>query len=533
MLLYCSLIVFLLSYRCFAQYRQGTAEYKQAWLQGTATLLNEIESNPDVQYIFDPDSALIDNTFYVNNFPLPEEYRISIAIDPCRYLPYNCCMNVFGTPEYTSLIDNGLEAERQVKYAVLGDESAVQINYQSVFEDASLVPVTEIRAADDDAVIDLSCERLGSPEIYCYGKNYAFRRSSFRPNCTDNNITLNSLSGCQSPVDGSYHRHCVQIGYSQNAFIGQCQGEDLSECGTYLEVHMVQGSPYQKESDVIADVLLDTRNVSGMYTTMLPLTWMGNHSKVLCSYTETFLRVGSIVYILPTAPRCCCPIPATPSARGGSFFCPKGASGDGPFAAYSKSIADNILVDSLQRTYPFCQNDLYGADRLMCSRLGVHDRRYFTVNCSASRQLISNRLTSYGSEDLFGFDYPGQCPYFKGCAMAANGKCFGTDYEFTFIGRVGRVVSLDSSGAVPFAMVTFNDGRTVYKIEQQYIQLEYRKKSMYEVWWVLRTKTSRVVQKRKGFNVTSPRCTFDLTNNRYFPFAKLDSEGKQLDSAYF
>ena len=28
--------------------------------------------------------------------PLPEDYRISILLDPCRLLTYNCCVNAFG-----------------------------------------------------------------------------------------------------------------------------------------------------------------------------------------------------------------------------------------------------------------------------------------------------------------------------------------------------------------------------------------------------------------------------------------------------
>jgi hypothetical protein len=72
---------------------------------------------------------------------------------------------------------------------------------------------------------------------------------------------------------------CVAVGYAQNAFVGMC-GIDDPNCGTYLEVHMPQGSPYQTQSEIIAEVKIDQRNVSGVYTTVLPTTWMGNQSKV-------------------------------------------------------------------------------------------------------------------------------------------------------------------------------------------------------------------------------------------------------------
>jgi hypothetical protein len=72
---------------------------------------------------------------------------------------------------------------------------------------------------------------------------------------------------------------CFAVGYTQSAFIGLCGTSDPN-CGTYLEVHMVEGSPYQPQSAIIAEVKLDQRNVTGVYTTALPTTWMQNDTKV-------------------------------------------------------------------------------------------------------------------------------------------------------------------------------------------------------------------------------------------------------------
>ena len=51
--------------------------------------------------------------------------------------------------------------------------------------------------------------------------------------------------------------------------------------------------------------------------------------------------------------------------------------------------------------------------------------------------------------------------------------------------------------------------------------------------WVVRSPTSRVVQKRKGFNITSPQCTFDKKNNRYFPWAELNYNDEPLVSTEY
>lgn len=54
-------------------------------------------------------------------------------------------------------------------------------------------------------------------------------------------------------------------------------------------------------------------------------------------------------------------------------------------------------------------------------------------------------------------------------------------------------------------------------------------KSMYEIWWVKRTRSKFIVEKRKGFNVTSPGCTFDIVNDRYFPWSQLNATGHPID----
>ncbi|CAM9745064.1 unnamed protein product, partial [Choristocarpus tenellus] len=49
------------------------------------------------------------------------------------------------------------------------------------------------------------------------------------------------------------------------------------------------------------------------------------------------------------------------------------------------------------------------------------------------------------------------------------------------------------------------------------------------VWWVQRTRYNFRVQMRKPFTVTSPTCTFDITNDRYLPYAMLDSDNNPRD----
>ena len=387
------------------------------------------------------------------------------------------------------------------------------MNYNLVLEDSVLISDSFRRKADDEAYLDEDCEGLGDPHSYCLGKRYAKRRFELSPACVDNNSSLNTLNGCYD-IYGNYSTYCTQIAYTQNAFIGLCGSEykDSNHCGTYLEIHMLQGSPYHAQRDIIAEVKLNTRNVSGYYTTAISTHWMGDPKKVLCSYTEDFIRIGSTVYIEKNAPVCCCPQAYQSFRRTGSFMCPVGAGGSGPYAGYMKSTAHLIQRDTDLSTYPYCRSGLLEPDVYMCSVYDAASGRHYTRKCEP---VVNVTDKYYSSPDLVGEEYIGVCPYFDNCALSRTGVCNADDFRFTFIGRVGRVVAYDDTPITPVVSVTFNDGRTSYDIEEDTLKLE-KTMSMYEVWWVQRTRSERVVEKRKGFNITEPTCTFDTVNDRYF-----------------
>jgi hypothetical protein len=518
-----------------SQYRYGEDKYIEAMNVAETELTDQIlDAHEELAVHVDPYSVLLPNNDYRFHYPLSEEYRIQMIIDPCRGHtdPISCCVNVYGSPEYPKLIVSGHTQERVVAYSVLGNETEVQLNYELVYEDTSAISTAATRTPDDDELHDTACNGIGDPYSWCYGKNYAYKKSSLRPACMDNNQSLNALDDCYG-IDGSVNSRCVQVGYSQNAFVGTCLDDSDPHCGTFIEVHSIQGTPYSTQDDVIADVRIASREVSGFTTTVLPLSWMGSSNKVLCSYTESYIRVGSIVYVLPRmqyTPTCCCPKPFKPSTRVGSVQCPKGPNGGGAFAFKIQNMAQTITVDTNVLAYPYCNIDLTSTyDSMLCSVYDKEDRRHYVRQCD--NVTLDSSGSYYVSLDLDGLDYAGVCPYFPSCALTIDdGKCRGEDLVYTFQGRVGRVTAVDDAALIPTVMVTFNDGRTSYLFNKDMVTLETYK-SMYELWWVLRTPTEFVVQKRKGFNVTEPACTFDTVNNRYFPYAVLDDDGNPLDSS--
>ena len=256
--------------------------------------------------------------------------------------------------EYPSLIKPNLETERVMRYDVLGSESEVQMNYQRVYEDGTIVSSTDSRYVDDESVFDITCIDKDDPYDYCGGKNHRYVKSKLRPPCSDNNSTLNSLSGCTYP-NGTKSTKCVQIGYNQNAYIALCDSKfNDPPCGTYIEIHMPLGTLYRSEATVISQVAIDQFNVSGVYTTVIPLTFENDPNRVLCAYQENYLRVGTTVYILPSSPTCCCPKVYLPVTKLGSFRCPTGVTGSGPFCVTPKTLTDVLSIDAGVLSYPYC-----------------------------------------------------------------------------------------------------------------------------------------------------------------------------------
>lgn len=274
-------------------------------------------------------------------------------------------MNIFGTPEYPSLRNPNLESNRLNPIDVLASEDEIMARYNLVLEDGDTIALSAIRRADDDYYLAPECVALYNPYTYCLGKRFGARVSSLKPRCVDNNSSLNTLAGCVSPT-GKVMEKCAAIAYTQNAFIGLCGGDyaDNDHCGTFIEIHMRHGSPYQAETDIIAEVKLETRNVTGYYTTVIPMTWMGDPNRVLCAYYEDYFRVGSIVFINPEAPRCCCPPLYDPSSRVGSFVCPigTGSSQNGPLARHVTTTAGFLSRDENIPLYPWCRSGLNDPD---------------------------------------------------------------------------------------------------------------------------------------------------------------------------
>ena len=356
------------------------------------------------------------------------------------------------------------------------------------------------RRADDILFTDESCVRLRDPHMACIADRFAAARSKMMPPCSDNNQTVDSTLDCYTTA-GKMKTHYMQVSYSQNSYIYVCGGDFAHDdhCGTYLEIHKANGTPYDDEAMVLSDVKITSPVTNGMQTTTLPLLYKGDPSRILCSYEEIHIQVGSMVRVNSNAPSCCCPPWLSPirTSKIEAFFCPKRqwSKDGGPFAPALKLLEEQYADDEFQQSFPW---SFFGRSRegyrhvftkvnllmTMCPSLDEAERDI--VVCTQERVFADDDIPNsdprrcmpslevendgrYSSVDLSGMYY-NACPYgntFEGCGLAQspNKDCHEKDHHFTFKDEIGKVVHVPDNPDDEYG-VSFNDARSVYWLQE-------------------------------------------------------------------
>ena len=527
-----------------AQFVVNAAQYEREIVQGEEELRDEL--NPELD---DPVST------YREAPPSPSDYKITLLINPCGAngthgglggipLGWDCCRGSYGAGEY-ALIDAGaqifspqgvpfIKGLQISPWSQLALPDEVAHNVKLVDEDFNPIPWKDSRRAADETTIDPRCNRLRSPYPDCLDYRSRAVKSNLRPACSDNNQTVDATLDCYT-LDGKRNANCMQVGFAQTALIHQCGGifANHPDCGTFLEIH--RASPYDDENTILAETRITGRGDGTTNTTVLPLTYKADPTRILCNYQESRIRIGSMVRINSNAAVCCCPQTYRDSTKRGSFFCPRRPGGrDGPLATTPKTLQEQLVVDEREAAYPLCHNHDEDEDVLMCSKplsapFATHGA--YTFPCGEVALGDDGR---YGSADLEG-RYDGICPNgksFSPCAKAFEGtiECLEGDRRMSFQDEIGKVVNIiydDDDSEKDIYQVSFNDGRTKYSFalhELDMINLD----NTYELWYVQRNRFEKVIKKKKVFRVIWPPCSFDSVNNQFFPYAQLDENGKPM-----
>jgi len=98
------------------------------------------------------------------------------------------------------------------------------------------------------------------------------------PTCWNWNASVIGGVNCRAPLDGSPLPLCLELGYTQNAYIVDCGGPwaGSEHCGTYLEIHR----PGRWEK--LGESRLVNLATSGYRMTVISTTYKKDSSKSLC-----------------------------------------------------------------------------------------------------------------------------------------------------------------------------------------------------------------------------------------------------------
>ena len=465
---------------------------------------------------------------------------IRMMINPCgsngthgglggRALGYDCCNGGFGRGEYGIPINDEVRALQISPGQFLAHHDEVFHNIKLVNEIGEKIPRELVSRPNDETIFDESCRGLRKPHLSCYADRLRAVKSKTIAPCSDNNQTVDATLSCSSS-DGKRLPHCMQVGFSSSAFVPVCGGDyaEDDECGSWIEIHRLNGTPYSNETTPLAEVKITQADATSMLVTTMPLTYRGQPNRVLCNYQEVKAREGTMVRIARHSPICCCPPRFGERSQQGSYFCPQAPNGRfGPFAPAPKNVIEAIDSESLAASYPFaCNRD--GGDVLMFSRRARSPEfggRHYSYPCS-NTTLGEDGM--YGSPELSG-RYGDSCSIgssFTACANAPQDRegCLKNDEEFSFQGKIGKIVRViidERNPSTKRYAVTFNDGRSFYEFADHEIEVINTGNS-FELWFVLRNRFERIVKTRKSFRIFWPHCSFEGANDRYSPFAQLD-----------
>ena len=95
------------------------------------------------------------------------------------------------------------------------------------------------RQANDELIIDENCTDLYTPNNRCASARMRYIDSSQTPACWNYNTSIVAGVPCRAPLDGAVISYCIEVGFTQNAWIVECGGaySDDPHCGTFLEIH--------------------------------------------------------------------------------------------------------------------------------------------------------------------------------------------------------------------------------------------------------------------------------------------------------
>ena len=256
--------------RTCGQFPLGSGTYAElsSYAAADVNYTTVTQGDPLLISTYHPDMYLLPRSFYV--LSPTDLITQNVIFDPCRGQPYNCCQDTFGTPEY--------ERVDAAPLLPSGAPNPAYGTYSYLYADGSPTPTNARRRPRDQLVIDPTCTDLLQPRADCVAKRVSRQAWPSMPVCWNWNASVNAGLGCRAPLDGSPLQLCLELGYTQNAYVADCGGPyaGSEHCGTYLEVHR----PGREEK--LAEVRLPGVLPSGYRMTVISTTYKRDPALVLC-----------------------------------------------------------------------------------------------------------------------------------------------------------------------------------------------------------------------------------------------------------
>jgi len=249
--------------------------------QASAQLSETLHQHPEVEW-----PLFIDTDQYIYNPPAQYQYFLNLIVDPCRGFDPYCCWDKYGVPEYADIVPTNLDRSGAV---------------QTVDETSESIPSANSRLPVQYIVYDSNCRSdahgnayriVETPsngtnssvstfydykDPYCMGNYEAMADKIILPPCWDNNSTVDANLSCLT-TNGMSFPNCVAFGYTSTAYIVQC-GKSFIEsnhCGTFIELH------FPGQNEILSQTRLEGGFTSGYRTSIIPLIFQGDPTKIIC-----------------------------------------------------------------------------------------------------------------------------------------------------------------------------------------------------------------------------------------------------------
>jgi hypothetical protein len=214
-----------------------------------------LKMHPDILAVKVNDYVYQDYPIWTTQWNRGVDYRVEVIFDPCYKRPFDCCIGIFGTPEYVDF------KSKRVYYRDMGLIREDNRRYPAFYKDFTDpsdkikgVCKTNARTGQLDRHYETmlptgnNTKSVIVNDLTCEADYLERRESPTMPRCWDYNQTVRS-SGIVTDtyavkatcIDGKgvTRTNCVTVGYSINTYLFQCHSKyDPAKCGTWLEIHI-------------------------------------------------------------------------------------------------------------------------------------------------------------------------------------------------------------------------------------------------------------------------------------------------------